>query len=245
MFGNTASICIRRKSVSSVKLICACSWRPDSLWAKRVQQRHGRLIFGLVREWDLSTFPYQSKVRGGWRWETRTEMCSWLQYSTTDTCTHRIKKKNTLWCVCGREFPAPRTFLTYVFSPSLNFVIIFQNCYPSWLLGSVWCFQGRWPRLRAQFTAQCLPAGDVPPEFVVAQTNSWWLSRGNFQAATWDVCTLPGVHHCTLSKWLAWRSHGWQIISLVLIIWWIRLPVPNIYIAWCYCWNILSKSSAT
>lgn len=115
--------------------------------------------------------------------------------------------------------------------PAFGLFLFFQIFIPAdcWAL-SMCLFPGKvalcWNTTRV--TAQ--PARSVPPAFQGAQTNSKWLARGVFQAATWEACSLPGVYHCLFCKWLAWRSDMWCINSLVLIIWWIQLPVPNIYI---------------
>lgn len=181
MFGNTASI--RLHSSQSV-------WWSLSVHLHGDQTHHGLWglskeigdLFWLVREWELSTFPYQSKVRGGWSWEAHTDLCSWLQYSAIDPGIHRIIKKKKLKKDTFVWVQQRVSCSLYLFAlpaqSQLQVCSYFSKLLPQLTAGvwaHVWCFQGRWPRVRAEcvwFTAQCLPAGNVPPAFQVAQTYS-------------------------------------------------------------------------
>lgn len=113
--------------MSLVKLICACAWNPDSNWA---QQRNLRILLACSGCGNSSLCLTNLGLR-------------WMEMGNTDQavlmtavqCQYIVSiysvstEQKTFWHECNKGFPAPFTFLIYMFT-SLRFVLIFPRFYP-------------------------------------------------------------------------------------------------------------------
>lgn len=135
---------------------------------------------------DVGTLHFVLVISGwdGWGWTTRIKQSPWLHYSAIVPRIHRTK--NPLWHECNKSFPAPSTFLIYMFT-SLRFVLIFPSFYPVGCVSRSWGGGLMFLQPHSQHSSYL-------------QVCAFWLSGGShqfpetfqpaFQATTWEACSL-------------------------------------------------------